>query len=1179
MEFGLLGSVEAYAEGRPLDLGHARQRCVLAALLVDVGRPVTVEQLIDRVWAERPPRRARDTLYGYLSRLRQILTAAEDKSAEGVEIVRGSGGYLIGVAATAVDLHRFRDLVTRARACEQDDHTAVRFGQALALWRGDAFAGLDTPWINTLRLTLGRERLAAELDLDDVRLRLGRHSELVAAVSARAAAHPLDERVAGQFMLALYRCGRPAEALDHYQRTRQRLVEELGCDPGPALRTLHQRILAADPGLADPAGPHGPAPVPEVTVPEVPAPAAPGPRPGGRLVGRAAELAVIDRALEDTGADVPRVVEIVGEPGIGKTRLLGEFGERARRRGFTVLAGRGAEFTQAPYGVILDALEDHWAAADASGTPYGAPAPDAPGPLGAVFAARAPLRPAGAEPAAAGAQVTERHGFHRAVRASLEGLSSEAGLVLALDDLHWADEDSVELIGHLLRHPPRTRLLLALAYRPRQAPPRLPAALARAGVLDRVAGIRLGPLSAAEAAELCGPEMNRRRQRELYEASGGNPFYLEALARRRERVAAGPGAAPAVAEEPERSLSATLLEELKGVSAGARMSAQAAAVLGDSFETDLVAIVAEADEAHVLAAVDELAERDLIRQGGVPRRFAFRHPLVRAAVYHGAGVGWRIEAHARAARGLASRGAPLAARAPHVQQSARVGDVQAAEVLVEAADDILAVAPLTAAGWIGNALRLLGERPDRPRPEWLLKQADALSVAGHLRESRDILRTAASLLPAEARDLSAQVAGSRATVEWQLGRYQQAISLLTRELRNADGRSRRVTAGLELGVAAVALRTADITTAVDWGERALRTLAEDGAPIRVTTARGMLALAHTAAGDTARADHHLAEALAAIDDTGDHQLAEHVHILAVIGWTEMFRGRHTSALRHLDRGLELSRGTGRTALLADLFAARAYVLLDLGRLDAAAADAEDALDAAALTGSREPRSLADVVGAAVSLWRGDFAGALKICEESLSQDETEPGFNRAAITGMLGRALLAGGDPDGCVRSVTEAGDGPELLRFESPARPLWFRVLTTAELARGDAPAAERWARRAAAVVAPDGPAGERGFALLAEAQVRLAGDDAGAARAALEAAASFGAARMPLYEAEARVTAGTALAALARRDEALSEYGRAKELSSACGASALFGLADDAYRRTAAQVGPHAPRGQSPA
>jgi DNA-binding SARP family transcriptional activator len=163
-EFGLLGDVQARVGGRLVDLGHARQQCVLVALLVDANRAVSTDQLIERVWADRAPQRARDTLYGYLHRLRRILDVADD-----VQIARQAGGYRLTVDPLAVDLHRFRDLAAHARTGEDDAVCLDRWERALELWRGEAFAGLDSLWINGLRDSLNRERLGAELDCCHVR--------------------------------------------------------------------------------------------------------------------------------------------------------------------------------------------------------------------------------------------------------------------------------------------------------------------------------------------------------------------------------------------------------------------------------------------------------------------------------------------------------------------------------------------------------------------------------------------------------------------------------------------------------------------------------------------------------------------------------------------------------------------------------------------------------------------------------------------------------------------------------------------------------------------------------------------------------------------------------------------------------------------------------------------------
>ncbi|XVV15410.1 BTAD domain-containing putative transcriptional regulator [Actinoplanes sp. CA-131856] len=314
-EFGVLGVVEARVAGLPVGLGHARQRSVLAALLVEVGRPVTVDQLIDRVWGGDAPQRAAGALYSYLSRLR---TALADS---GVGIERRPGGYALTADPEAVDLHRFRRLVTLARSAESDRSAAEQITRALDLWRGEPFAGLDTPWLSSTRELLLGERFAAELDHNDVLLRLGRHGELLPALSAAVAGHPLDERLAEQFMLALYRCGRQADADEQYRRIRHSLAEELGSDPGPGLRRLHERIIAADPTLTAAAVVQ--AATPQVVPAQLPADVR-------AFIGRTTELKALDQTLTDGDEPPLTVVLLSGTAGVGKSALAVRWAHRVR---------------------------------------------------------------------------------------------------------------------------------------------------------------------------------------------------------------------------------------------------------------------------------------------------------------------------------------------------------------------------------------------------------------------------------------------------------------------------------------------------------------------------------------------------------------------------------------------------------------------------------------------------------------------------------------------------------------------------------------------------------------------------------------------------------------------------------------------------------------------------------
>jgi predicted ATPase/DNA-binding SARP family transcriptional activator len=302
VEFRLLGDVEARLDGQRLEIGHVRQRCVLVALLIDVNHPVPTDQLIDRVWADEPPHKGRNAVAAYMSRLRQLFNDAED-----VQIVREPGGYKLTADASSVDLHRFRHRVSQARAAVDAADAAAVFDSALDLWRGEPFASIDTPWVNDVRTALEAERLSVELDRNDVALRAGRHAELLGELTAALQAHPLDERLAGQLMLAQYRSGRQADALDTYRDMREKLVDELGVDPSPQLREVYQTILEGEPPgavirAAQPAAGNRPQ--------------ADLPRRTTSFIGREQEVRRVAAALREAP-----LVTLTGVGGVGKTRL------------------------------------------------------------------------------------------------------------------------------------------------------------------------------------------------------------------------------------------------------------------------------------------------------------------------------------------------------------------------------------------------------------------------------------------------------------------------------------------------------------------------------------------------------------------------------------------------------------------------------------------------------------------------------------------------------------------------------------------------------------------------------------------------------------------------------------------------------------------------------------------
>lgn len=299
VEIALLGEVSARIDGRPVELGPARQRCVLAALAVDVNKAVSVSQLTQRVWDDDPPLRARPTLHSYMSRLRQAFSGTE-----AVTLASRSSGYALVVDESAVDLVRFRRLREEARGHTHDDQVIARIlGEATGLWRGEPLTGINGEWVDQLRDRLAQERMAAEFDLVDARLRLGQGHELVAALSAQTTARPLDERVAGQYMQALAQAGRVSDALEHFRAIRTLLVDELGTEPSAELRRLHERLLLSDSDDEEP-------PRRQILVPRQ-LPSAPA-----QFVGRQQDLRQLDNSMRTAG-----VATIAGAGGMGKTWL------------------------------------------------------------------------------------------------------------------------------------------------------------------------------------------------------------------------------------------------------------------------------------------------------------------------------------------------------------------------------------------------------------------------------------------------------------------------------------------------------------------------------------------------------------------------------------------------------------------------------------------------------------------------------------------------------------------------------------------------------------------------------------------------------------------------------------------------------------------------------------------
>ncbi|MCK9924668.1 response regulator [Frankia sp. AgPm24] len=270
LEFRLLGRVEVYRDGAPVDVGGPKHRAVLASLLLRAGRVVSVDQLIDDLWPQQPPTRAAATVQVFVSQLRRALEPQRCRGTAATVLVTASPGYLLDIDPHTVDAHAFADLVADGRAALEaaDPERAARLLlRAEGMLRGPALADVpSTPFAGAAAARLTELHLGAVEDRIDAELALGRHVALVAELEQQVRRHPLRERLLAQLMLGLYRCGRQADALAAYREARRVLLDELGLEPGVRLRQLEAAVLRHDPTLAWSPAVAAPTSAPEGTV-------------------------------------------------------------------------------------------------------------------------------------------------------------------------------------------------------------------------------------------------------------------------------------------------------------------------------------------------------------------------------------------------------------------------------------------------------------------------------------------------------------------------------------------------------------------------------------------------------------------------------------------------------------------------------------------------------------------------------------------------------------------------------------------------------------------------------------------------------------------------------------------------------------------------------------------------
>jgi DNA-binding SARP family transcriptional activator/tetratricopeptide (TPR) repeat protein len=770
LEFRVLGPLEAVRGGSPVRLGGRKQRSLLAAFVLHAGEFLSADRLIDELW-RGDDGGATARLQVHVSQLRKAL------GEDGDLVETRPGGYVLAAPADAIDAHRFERLAEHGRvALAGGDAGGARrmIRSALGMWRGPALGDLAfEPVGERDAARLEEIRLVATEDLIDADLALGRHRAIVGELERLVAEHPLRERLRVQLMLALYRSGRQADALEAYTAAREELAEE-GLDPGPELEALQVAILRQDPDLL----------VEPVEARPAAKPARPGPadRVGTALVERNDFLDILSGSLDQARTGRGVLVFLGGEAGVGKSAL----------------AQRFAELSEGSTRVL-------WGACEGAVTPR---------PLAPLFDMLPELRAVGAE---ADDEVSREELFERFLRE----LEREACLVV-VEDVHWADEATLDLLRRLGRRVSRLPSLVVATYRDdevgRDHP--LTPLLEDMATLPSTRRMALPRLSEHGVELLVGNAGVDALT--LYRSTGGNAFFVtEVLASRSDDDGEGGSAVPSTVRD-------AVLARADRLSLPAREALDAASVIGFRAERWLLLGVTGADA----DAVGECVERGMLRADG--DMLVFRHELARMAIEEDIADASRVALHRRILDGLVEAGAggDQAARLAHHAEAA--GDRRA--VLTYAPSAARRAAQLgahrEALQQYRRALRFAGGLPEAERADLDERCAIECYLTDRIAEGIDVLRAALDIR--RRLGLTANVGVDLrwlSRLSWYAGQGGEAETYAAEAVEVLEG----LPPGRELAyaysnVSQVRMLAQRNAEAIEWGERAIALAESVGDP-------------------------------------------------------------------------------------------------------------------------------------------------------------------------------------------------------------------------------------------------------------------------------------------------------------------------------------------------------------
>jgi DNA-binding CsgD family transcriptional regulator len=841
-----------------------------------------------------------------------------------------------------------------------------------------------------------------------------------------------------------------------------------------------------------------------------------GPNTG--VTVRAAELARLTELVRAAREGRPAIVELTGDPGVGKTRLLTALTHEARGHGLAVLHGRCSEAeAQVPFHPLVQALAIWQGAAEEAG---------------AGAAATAALVEALTDVPPRAEQSVWRSPFFAGVRSLLAAgpAASPGGALLVLDDFHWADPGSARLLETLIRWPVDGGLMVVVAHRPRQAPVALRAVLQQGGELGAVETVDLGALPAHRCAEVLGLHPDAPELPRLHAHSSGNPLYLTALAE------AGALTGDALDLWTSSSLGARLLAETALLADMPRTVVHAAAVLGSVFDIDAVAEVAEASRDEACRALSELRRHDLVRSTDRPGVLAFRHALLRGCLYADADSCWRSGAHRRARDRFARLGFPALDIAPHIERAGSGVRPADGEVLAAAARAcVQAGRAAEAAHWLTSALRLWRRtgngRGAGPAGTELWKQVvRALAVEGDAERIVALRADVLAGVDGRTPEVRARTVAFLADVLAAIGHDEGAQALLAAELPAAQAASPG---------AGLLLRVHQQLGKVLAGQVPARTDVEvvvhrtDGAdPVTLGGALSLAGLCAVLDGDMCAAEMSLDAAAHALDelDAGRPAGDQEAGYLLVLSWAEALMGWYGPAYGHAERALTAVRGRGDVHFLPPLLDTLGYVHYQSGRLADALGAVQEGSAAARTMGRGDHVALADAITAAAWAQLG----------------RTSP---RPAATGSSGPAAPEPRTPLNALllaEAALASGEAGTALALLLPEREAWrvsepvavfaarnYELLAAAAVqTEAGADSLDAWAERATEAASAVGLVEQSGHALLARGHALMGRDlTAEAARCYEEAQRLFGDASPA--GARARELARSAVRLTGRRED----------------------------------------------